>query len=174
MPSLTYELLDGAKVDLGGLPGEDLVFLLDLQRRAMAEEDYFELERRVCGPGAYPLKGSARVTSEVHATPLFRVAEDVAFRVGIRQGFLAPDRGGELVPAEGILSVTEAAQELGISRSAVVKAAQAGRLQGKRIGRTWALLRRSVAAYEVAAHRVAAGKAARGHRGRRGRAEEVR
>ncbi len=150
------------QVDLGKLPKADLAFLLDFQRRAMEDEDYFDLERSVCGPGAYPLKGSLRVTTEIHRAPLFRVAEDISYRVGIRRGILAPNEDDELTPIEGIMSVSEAAEDLGITRSAVVKAAQAGRLKGKKIGRTWALLRRSVESYEVAKHRVLAGKAAHG------------
>ncbi len=161
-PEMRYRLLNGDQVGLGEFPKADLAFLLDLQRRAMEDEDYFDLERFVCGPGAYPLKGSPRVTREVHRTPLFRVAEDIAYRVGIRQGVLAPNEGDELSLIEGIMSVSEAAEDLGITRSAVVKAAQAGRLKGKKIGRTWALLRRSVESYEVAEYRVAAGKAAHG------------
>jgi hypothetical protein len=92
---LTYRLLDGEVLDLGKLPKEDLAFLLDLQRCAMEDQDYFKLERSVCGPGAYPLKGSPRVTSAVHSTALFRVAEDVAYRVGIRQGVIAPNKADE-------------------------------------------------------------------------------
>lgn len=157
-----YRLLDGEEVDLGPLPKGDLTFLLDLQRRAMEDEDYFDLERAVCGPGAYPLKGVPRVTSAVHRTRLFRVSEDIAYRAGIRQGVIAPNKADELVPTEGIMSVSEAAEELGITRSAVIKAAQVGRLRGKKIGNAWAILKRAVKGYRVAAHRVAAGKV--GHR----------
>jgi excisionase family DNA binding protein len=157
---MKYRLLNRETVDLGKLPREDLAFLLDLQRRAIEDEDYFAIERAVCGPGAYPLKGSARVTREIHCTPLFLVAEDVAYRAGIRQGVIAPNDDDEMVPTDGIISVSEAARQLGITRSAVVKAAQAGRLRGKKIGKTWALWKRSVEGYRVAEHRVVAGKAA--------------
>lgn len=160
MTRLNYRLLDGEMVEIGRLPRQDLAYLLDLQRRAMEEEDYFDLERSVCGPDAYPLKGASRVTSAVHQTPLFRVAEDIVYRVGIRQGVMAPNDTDKLSPTEGIVSVSEAAAELGITRSAVVKAAQTGRLKGKKIGNAWALLKRSVKSYQVAEHRVAAGKAA--------------
>lgn len=160
---MRYTLLNGDVVDISGLPSEDTAFLLDLMQRAMADQDYFDLERSVCGPSAYPLKGSPRVTREVHASPLFRVAEDVVDRVGIRQGVLAPDPGDERVPTEAIMSVGEAAKTLGITRSAVVKAAQAGRIRGKKIGHSWALLCGSVRSYRVAQHRVEAGRAA--HRG---------
>jgi len=94
---MRYALLNRDVVDISTLPREDIDFLLDLMHRAMEDEDYFALERRVCGPGAYPLKGSQRVTREIHASPLFRVAEDIVDRVGIRQGALAPDPGDERV-----------------------------------------------------------------------------
>lgn len=160
---MKYELLNGETLDLSSLPKQDVEFLLDLMQRAMSDEDYFDLERRVCGKGAYPLKGNPRVTREVHDSPIFRAVEDIVDRVGIRQGVLAPDPGDERVPTEDIVSVTEAAAALGITRSAVIKAAQTGRIKGKKIGHTWALLRRSVDSYSVAQHRVEAGRAA--HRG---------
>lgn len=154
---LTYRLLDGRKLDLRGLSRADLEFVLDLQARALAGEDFFTLEMSVCGRGAYPLKGSPRVTSEVHATKLFRVAEDVAFRTGILQGFLAP--AGARAP-DKLVGVADAAKRLGISRAAVVKALKAGRLRGERVGKAWAIPEESVGAYRVAKARVAAGKAA--------------
>lgn len=160
MPEIKYSLLKGEVVDLGTLPKNDLAFLLDLQRRALEEEDYFDLERSVCGPGAYPLKGNPRVTATTHRSVLFRVAEDIVERVGIRQGVLAPDDDDELVPTDGIMSATEAAEHLGITRSAVIKSAQTGRIKGRKVGKTWMLLKRSVDSYQVSQHRVAAGKAA--------------
>jgi len=155
-----YELLSGETVDLGQLPKKDLAFLLDLQRRAIESEDYFALQLQVCSPGAYPLKGSQRVTSEIHEHALYRVAEDIVDRVGIQQGVIAPARNDRLEITDEIMGTGEAASRLGITRGAVVKAAQAGRLKGKKIGNTWALLRRSVEGYEVAQHRVEAGRAA--------------
>lgn len=156
-----YKLLNGDSVNLSPLPKKDMEFLLDLQRRAFENQDYFELERSICGKGAYPLKGSPRVTREIHDSLLFRVAEDVVDRVGLRQGVIAADVEDERVPTDEIVSVSEAAKLLGISKSAVIKAANAGRLKGKKIGRAWALLRQSVESYEVAQHRVEAGRAAR-------------
>lgn len=145
---------------LDELPKEDLAYLLALQRRAMESEDYFVLQRAVCASGAYPLKGSPRVTREVHTSTLFRVAEDIVDRVGIEQGVIAPAADDEVEITDQIMGTAEAAERLGITRHAVVKAAQAGRLKGKKIGNTWALLRRSVEGYEVARHRVEAARAA--------------
>lgn len=157
---MKYQLLNGETLDLSALPREDMEFLMALMRRAMVDEDYFSLERAVCGPAAHPLKGGARVTREIHDSLLFRVAEDIVDRAGIRQGALAPDPGDERVPTEDIVSVTEAAKQLGVTRSAVIKAAQTGRIKGKKLGHTWALLRRSVENYKVAQYRVAAGRSA--------------
>ena len=67
---MKYELLNGETLDLSALGKEDDAFLLDLMQRAMNDEDYFDLEHRVCGQGAYTLKGSARVTREVHESVL--------------------------------------------------------------------------------------------------------
>ncbi len=156
----TYQLLNGEDLTLAELPRADMEFLFDLMRRAVGDEEYFSLERSVCGPGAYPLKGAGRVTAQIHRSLLFRVAEDIMDRAGIRQGFLAPDLEGGRVPVEDIVSVTEAAESLGVTRSAVIKAAQTGRIKGRKIGHTWTLLRRSVDNYKVAQHRVEAGRAA--------------
>ena len=155
---MKYELLSGQSVDIEKMPRADLAFLLDLQRRASDGDDYFSLERAIRATDAYPLKGSDRVTVVIERSMLFRVADDIVRRQGIRQGVMAPSNG-ELV-AEELISVSEAAEILGISRSGVVKAVQAGRLKGKKIANTWALLRQSVENYQVARHRVEAGRAA--------------
>ena len=63
-----------------------------------------------------------------------------------------------LCPLEQIVGVREAAEMLGISRAAVVHAVQYGRIEGKKVGRSWVLLRQSVVDYEVTACRVDAGR----------------
>ncbi|MEL6546010.1 MAG: helix-turn-helix domain-containing protein [Myxococcota bacterium] len=62
---------------------------------------------------------------------------------------------------EKIVDVKEAATMLGISKAAVVRAIQYDRLEAKRIGRSWAVLRSSVARYRVEEHRVRAGRLSR-------------
>lgn len=65
---------------------------------------------------------------------------------------------------DAIVCVAEAAEILGVSKSAVLHAANAGRIEGKKLGGSWVLLRHSVRAYEVASYRVKAGKAAQRRR----------
>lgn len=159
-----YRLLKGKTLDLSTLSREDLAFLVELGRRAMGDEDYGSLRLAVCGRDAYPLKGGGQVTGRIHMSPLYRVAEDIVDRVGIRQGLLGADPGDRPTAADEIVGVGEAAKILGVSRSAVHKAASTGRLRGRRIGRSWALLRGSVEHYQVSAQRVQAGRARRSHR----------
>lgn len=158
---MKYQLLKGDEVDISELPRQDVDFILSLYAQAINNVDYFDLMREISGPGAYPLKGSPKVTREVHDSLLYRVAEDIVDRVGINQGAILPDEDDEMVPTEAIISAEEASARLGISRAAVVKAAQLGKIRGKKIGGAWALLRESVDSYEVSEKRVAAGRKAR-------------
>lgn len=157
---MEYQLMKGEVVSLDGFSRRDLAFVVELQQRAREGEDYFSLDRKVRGPGAYPLKGNARITREVQGSPLFRVAEDIVDRTGIEQGVLAADDDDELDLAADVLSATEAAERLEITKSAVIKALRAGRLAGTKIGKTWAVSRRSVESYKVSPKRVAAGRSA--------------
>lgn len=158
---MNYELLKGQKVDLATLSKADLAFLVHLSRRAVADEDYATLVLAVKGGDSRRGRGRRWVTKQVQHSGIYRVAEDIVDRVGIRQGMIAPDADDGVTAVDQIVGVAEAAQMLGITRAAVVKAARAGRLQGRQIGKAWALLRGSVKRYRVAQHRVLAGRAAR-------------
>lgn len=158
---MEYKLLKGDEIDTSRFPNKDLDFILSLYARALDNEDYFDLMREICGPGAYPLKGAPRVTREIHDSELYRVAEDIVDRVGVQQGAILPDDDDKMVPTEAIMGAKEAAEKLGISRPAVIQAAQKGRIKGKKVGSSWALLRDSVDSYQVSKGRVAAGRAAR-------------
>lgn len=155
---MKYKLLRGDEIDTAEFPQEDIDFILSLYAKALNNADYFDLIKEVCGPNAFPLKGSARVTREIHNSALYRVAEDIVDRVGVQQGIILPDDNDEMAPIEAIMSAKEAADELGISRTAVVRAANRGTIKGKKVGRAWALLRESVESYQVSEKRVAAGK----------------
>ncbi len=96
-----YFTLDGDDVDLGTLRRSDLAFVIDLARRALDGEDSSSIELRVCGRGAYPLRGGRWVTKRIYASPLFRVAQDIAFRAGIQQGRYAREvRAVRAAPAK--------------------------------------------------------------------------
>lgn len=89
-----YVFLDGTSVSLLDLlqadTGEvDLAFIMWLMQQAWHEgRSYSGLRARIAGPNAWPLKGSHRVTREIHETLLYRIAEDIVDRAGIKQGAL--------------------------------------------------------------------------------------
>src|SRR5262249_30172311 len=133
-----YVLLDGTKLSLAGLAASESRFLKDLLRMARNDEDYFEIYAKACGPGSIALRGRSGLTPELARTALYLAARDLATRAGIHQHLiLAPEhetRRSE-VPADGsTVSVTQAAEMLGISRAAVHKAIRAGKLRPLRIG----------------------------------------
>ncbi len=143
---MKYELPAGEILYLSLLPKQDVGYLLCRRKRGTSDKHQFDLQRRVCGLGAYRLKSSRRATPENHDLLLFRA--------GIWQGSTAPDLGDECARTDGIMRANEAATAPRVARSAVIKTTWAGRMKGKKIGQTWAVRRRSVERYEVAQHRM--------------------
>ncbi len=152
-----YELLNGEVLDLARLPPADRAFLAELSRDAAAEGDYSDLLGRVKGPGAVPLRGG-RITPDVAGSVLYRVAHDMADRVGIRQG-LVLEPGVEVPDMDdegGLLSLTEAADLIGISRAAAHQALRESRLRGLRVGTAWIVRRVDAESYQPRARSQAA------------------
>jgi len=147
----TYALLDGRKLSLDGLSPRESKFLRELLRMARNEEDYFEIYAKACGPGSVALRGASSLTRALAETPLYLVARDLATRAGIHQQLiLAPEYESlrVLAPTDGsTVSVTQAAEILGISRTAVHKAIKAGKIIARRIGNALLAERQSVLAY---------------------------
>src|SRR5438552_16196885 len=102
-----HVLRDGRVVDLSPLSVPEEMYLLWLRARIDAGEDYEAVAPAVIGPGAYPLFTQAMV-GQVAMDLLARMAD-------------APTRR-EVDGRTGILTVTETAKRLGISRVAVIKA----------------------------------------------------
>lgn len=148
----TYELLSGERLDLSGLEKHEVEFLDGLKADATSEgADYFELLKRVKGREAVPLRGRT-ITPQTARSPLYRAAHDVADRLGIEQGYvLGPDVDRTVVkPEAGLLSMTEAAELIGISRPAVHQALHEERLRGRRVGNAWVVRRVDAEAFKRA------------------------
>lgn len=140
----THELLTGERLPLEGLVAAERDFLQHLSDAAKRGADYFDLLKLVKGPDAVPLKGG-KITPAVSRSIFFRVAHDIADRVGVEQGFLLPPEiaANARVELEGeLLSLTEAAEVIGISRAAAHQALLEKRLPGQRIGNAWVIRRR--------------------------------
>jgi excisionase family DNA binding protein len=133
---------------LDGLAARERAFLADLRRMAKAGISFFEIERTAIGPGSPALRGWSRLTRELAESPLHRVATDIATRAGIAEGLiLAPEHEAtrkEIPVDRSRLSVTQAANMLGVSRAAVHKAIQQGRLAAERYGNVLLVSREAV------------------------------
>ena len=145
-----HKLLDGEAVDTSAFSEAQHRFLKALARDGRRGVEYFDLLRRVKGPGAVPLQGG-RLTPRIARSAFYRVAHDIADRIGLAQGFLL--EAGVEVPAnadlhQDLLSLTEAADLIGISRPAAHQALVEGRLQGQRVGNAWVVRRTEARAFK--------------------------
>lgn len=167
-----YKLLSGETVHLKGVAAHELAFLKDLRTMAKSGISFFEIERVAIGPGSPALQGWSRVTREIASSPLYSVAVDIATRAGMAEGLiLAPEHEGKRkeIPADrSLMSVTQAANTLGLSRAAVHKAIQQKRLAAQRFGNVVPVSRDAVLSYKQ--QRAQAGRVPRGRRGHSSRA----
>ena len=147
----TYRLLDGEAIDLGDLSPQEAAFLADLRKMAREGVSYFEIYRTALGPGSLALNGRSRVDRRLAETPLYRAAEDMATRSGIEQGLILAPRHEALritAPTDAsMMSVTQAADLIGVSRAAVYKAIERGALGALHVGNVTLVDRAAAAEY---------------------------
>ncbi|MHC4298790.1 MAG: helix-turn-helix domain-containing protein [Planctomycetota bacterium] len=140
-----YEFLSGEQVSTKRFCKQDREWLRQMKEDASDNADYFILLRSVRGLGAYPFKGSEKITAEIAQSALFRIADDIVRRVGVRQGaVLASGDWLDVTEENPVVSGPEAADIIGITRSAVHKALSDGRLRGWVVGTMWVLSRADV------------------------------
>jgi hypothetical protein len=154
----SYRLRTGASLDLRTVAPVARVFLLDLALRAAQGQSYAELLQRIMSPDAPIYEGRSPIEPGIGDLPAVRVAQDLVYSTGLRQGAIAggaatqadggqaQDLGAGLV-REAIVTVGEAMRLLGLTRQAVINAARSGRVRGEQHGGLWILSRRDVVAY---------------------------
>lgn len=147
-----YTLLDGREMDVGALGKRGMAFLDGLRRMADEGLSYFEILRMAIGPGSPALEGRSTVNAPLAESPLYLVARDIATRAGINEGLiLAPEHESmrASVPRDSsFISVTQAASLIGVSRSAVHQAIDAGKIKAQRFGNVLLVLRASAKEYQ--------------------------
>ncbi|MBI2841530.1 MAG: helix-turn-helix domain-containing protein [Acidobacteria bacterium] len=127
-----HKLLDGRTLRLGELSRSELDFLATLRRMTTEGVSFFEIERFAIGPGSPALRGRSTVNASVVESALYLAARDIATRAGIEQKLiLAPEHERERrsIPADGsLISVTQAANLVGMTRQAVHQAINSKKL----------------------------------------------
>lgn len=147
----SYRLLDGRAVDLQELDAREQAFVRDLQKMSRQRVNYFEVYRAATGPGSLALRGRNRIDRNIVESPIYLVARDVATRVGIQQGLiLTPEHARQRAAAPqdaSMISASQAADLIGISRAAIYKAIDKGALKAVRLGNVTVVERVSALAY---------------------------
>ena len=150
----TRRLLDGRALELGSLDARQRSFLADLDKMGRHGVSYFEVYRAALGPGSLALEGRSRVDKKLADSVLYLTAQDIATRTGIEQGLiLAPEHEGQrgTAPADAsMISVTQAADLIGITRAAVYKAIEKKALRALHIGNVTVVDRASALGYKSA------------------------
>lgn len=148
-----HELLNGDTIDYGEL-APDLADYLERVRVASADpnlnhNDLIDLvyseENPALVKGVIP--GRGYVTREVLASPVYQVMHDLLFRHLYAVRGLPDDHGHDRYT----VSVTEAADQLGISSSAIRQAIAGRRLPAVKRNSQWWVSPEGVAAYRVTA-----------------------
>jgi hypothetical protein len=145
----TYELLTGETIGVAEFDKREEEFIRNLSTDAEKGAEYFDLLKRVKGREALPLRGG-QITPAIARSPLYRVAHDIADRAGVAQGYLLPPKADRTVvkyDAE-LLSLTEAADLIGITRPAAHQALTEKRLAGQRVGNAWVVRRSDAEAFQ--------------------------
>ncbi len=109
---------------------------------AQLTELIYGVENPILAQGILPNHGV--VTREVFADPLYHVLTDLLGRKRVQMGTLDP----ELARDEYTVTITEAAERLGVHPSAVRQAVQAHKLDAIKKGKTWLLKPSSVESYD--------------------------
>lgn len=156
-----YVTLTGEKIGLATLTDAEKAFLGQAVKDYETGEAYPNFVNRIHAPGSPSLGGDPWVTEKVTRSPLYRVCQDLADRLGIAQGFLAVGKNSStsrptFVDAaldSEIVSCEDAAQRIGVSAEAVRKAIREKRLPARQVGRAYLLDRKAVDAYAARSRR---------------------
>lgn len=161
---MTYATLNETVINLSELTDQERAWLGKILEAYADNISYPDFINLVYEPGT-PLLPGRFVTEEIMATPLYRAARDLQARLGIRQGWVAPnaDSRPDVPPLETDeeVSVTAVMETKGISRAAVIKAVRRGDLIGEKRGRDWWISKRSLDHYQPMAVRIESGRRAR-------------
>jgi hypothetical protein len=126
----SYITLDGRVLDLSGLTEPEQAFLAAIRAAYERDDDWLEVTNRVTSAENPVLTATAgRITRAAWERPLFQAVQDLADRVGVRQGAIAavgsdvPDPFGDAwIPA------SDAATRKGVTRGAIHAAIRHGDL----------------------------------------------
>lgn len=132
-----YTTLAGTTFSLSRLNAEDKRFLAERYAKYKEGISYLAFENLYDEPNSQIFRHAKRLGKPVEQTPLYQVCDDLAKRLGIRQGYLVES---EVVPGRQSeerkeLTTGEVARLASCSEEAVRKAIRTARLRARRVGK---------------------------------------
>lgn len=135
----SYVTLEGMRIPLGRLTAEERRFLGKMAGYYKRDGSYLDFENVYMDPESAVFRHAKRLGRPVAETPLYRVCDDLARRLGIRQGYLVKAEVARDAAEPGEerreLTTGEVAKLACCTREAVRKAIRTGRLRARRVGR---------------------------------------
>ena len=133
-----YKTIAEEEIDTSSFLPEEKRFLGEMILKSKSSS-YLDFENQLTEPDSPIFSHAKRLGKPVSETPLYKICEDLATRLGIRQGYLVreevvPFPAGESAERKE-LTTGQVAELAGCTREAVRKAIREGRLRARRVGR---------------------------------------
>lgn len=137
--SADYETLEGKSIPIAGLKGEEKEFLANLYREYESGKNYLNFKHLYSQPDSIVSRSARRLRKPLGESPLYLVCDDLALRLGLRQGYLVKEEimQYQTMPATERKELTtgQVAKMAGCSAQAVWKAIISARLRARKVGR---------------------------------------
>ncbi len=134
-----YETLEGKTVPLGRLNGQEKSFLGEMLREYESGRNFLNFKLAYSEPDSIVYRSAKRLRKPVEESPLYRVCDDLARRLGVKQGYLVKE---EIMEYQAMpmaerkeMTTGQVAKLAGCSSQAVWKAILTWRLRARKVGR---------------------------------------
>lgn len=159
-----YETMEGKTVPLGRLNGQEKAFLADMLREYGSGKNFLNFKLVYSDRDSLVYGSAKRLRKPVEESPLYRVCDDLARRLGVKQGYLVKEEimQYQAMPATERKEMTtgQVAKLAGCSSQAVWKAILTWRLRARKVGRLALIWEEDAKAF-AASRRRSAKKAAK-------------
>lgn len=134
-----YTTVSGETISLKDLTSDEKVFLGSIYSRYEERPNYLSFKHLYTEPDGPVFKSAKRLKKPVRESPLYRVCDDLAVRLGTHQGYLVKEETMQYQTApiaeRKETTTGQAAKLAGCSVQAVRKAIVTGRLRARKVGR---------------------------------------
>ncbi len=134
-----YPTVSGETISLKDLTSDEKVFLGRVYRQYEERPNYLSFKHLYTEPDGPVFKSARRLKKPVRESPLYRVCDDLAVRLGTHQGYLVKEETMQYQTApiaeRKETTTGQVAKMAGCSVQAVRKAIVSGRLRARKVGR---------------------------------------